>query len=66
MARGLALSACWRIRRALTPNEVASQLAALGVEAGGLLLVHTSYRAVLAVDGENFDLIDRKTARHSA
>ena len=37
--------------RALSRAEVADQLRALGVKAGGALLVHTSFRAVRPVEG---------------
>ena len=42
----------------MTPDEVATQLAALGVEDGGVLLVHTSYRAVRPIEGGVLGLID--------
>jgi aminoglycoside 3-N-acetyltransferase len=38
--------------------EVADQLRTLGVEAGGILLVHTSYRAIRPVQGGPVGLID--------
>lgn len=38
-------------RRELSRAEVAGQLRALGVEEGGVLLVHTSFRAVRPVEG---------------
>ena len=37
--------------RAFRPEEVTSQLAALGVELGGVLLVHASFRAVRPIEG---------------
>lgn len=39
------------VRRELGRTEVAAQLRALGVEEGGVLLVHTSFRAVRPVEG---------------
>lgn len=44
--------------RELTRAEVAEQLRALGVERGGVLLVHTSFRAVRPVEGGPRGLID--------
>jgi aminoglycoside 3-N-acetyltransferase IV len=41
-----------------TKEEIAEQLRALGVEAGGVLLVHTSFRAVRPIDGGPRGLID--------
>lgn len=41
-----------------TRDELVTQLAALGVEPGGVLLVHTSFRAVAPVDGGPETLID--------
>ncbi|HEU0077639.1 MAG TPA: AAC(3) family N-acetyltransferase, partial [Longimicrobiaceae bacterium] len=38
-------------RREIGRDEVADQLRALGVEEGGVLLVHTSFRAVRPVEG---------------
>ncbi|HEX7243837.1 MAG TPA: AAC(3)-IV family aminoglycoside N-acetyltransferase [Longimicrobiaceae bacterium] len=38
-------------RREIGKDEVAAQLRALGVEEGGVLLVHTSFRAVRPVEG---------------
>lgn len=38
-------------RRRIGRDEVAAQLRALGVEEGGVLLVHTSFRAVRPVEG---------------
>lgn len=38
--------------------EIADQLRTLGVEAGGVLLVHTSFRAVRPVEGGPLGLID--------
>ena len=45
-------------RRELSRDEVADQLRALGVERGGVLLVHTSFRAVRPVAGGPAGLID--------
>ncbi len=45
-------------RRELSRAEVAGQLRALGVEEGGVLLVHTSFRAVRPVEGGPRGLID--------
>jgi aminoglycoside 3-N-acetyltransferase len=39
------------------PGEIAAQLRALGVREGGVLLVHTSFRAVRPVDGGPLGLI---------
>lgn len=44
--------------RALTRLEVADQLRTLGVRAGGVLLVHTSFRAVRPIEGGPLGLID--------
>jgi aminoglycoside N3'-acetyltransferase len=44
-------------RREMTRGEVAEQLRALGVERGGVLLVHTSFRAVRPVEGGPAGLI---------
>lgn len=41
----------------MSPEEVAAALKALGVREGGVLLVHTSYRAVRPVDGGPAGLI---------
>ncbi|WP_323378865.1 AAC(3)-IV family aminoglycoside N-acetyltransferase [Pyxidicoccus xibeiensis] len=38
-------------RKMLSRDEVADQLRALGVKAGGVLLVHTSFRAVRPIEG---------------
>src|SRR5262245_36948053 len=38
-------------------NELAAQLKALGVREGGVLLVHTSFRAVRPVEGSPLGLI---------
>lgn len=46
------------LRAELGRGEVAAQLRALGVEAGGVLLVHTSYRAVRPVEGGPAGLIE--------
>lgn len=45
-------------RQGLTKTEVAAQLRALGVREGGVLLVHTSFRAVRPVEGGPEGLID--------
>lgn len=45
-------------RRELRREEVAGQLRALGVSEGGVLLVHTSFRAALPVEGGPAGLID--------
>lgn len=45
------------MRREYTQAEVADQLRALGVEEGGVLLVHTSFRAVRPVEGGPAGLI---------
>ncbi|HYC34012.1 MAG TPA: AAC(3)-IV family aminoglycoside N-acetyltransferase [Gemmatimonadales bacterium] len=45
-------------RRPLLPSEIAAQLRALGVRPGGVLLVHTSFRAVRPVEGGPEGLID--------
>lgn len=42
----------------MRPADLADQLTALGVEAGGVLLVHCSFRAVRPVDGGPHALID--------
>ena len=39
-------------------HRVAGQLRALGVEAGGVLLVHTSFRAIRPIDGGPSGLIE--------
>ncbi|MEM8588220.1 MAG: AAC(3)-IV family aminoglycoside N-acetyltransferase [Pseudomonadota bacterium] len=44
-------------RRPLTTAEIVDQLAALGVEPGGVLLVHTSFRATRPVEGGPAGLI---------
>ncbi len=44
--------------REMTRDEVADQLRALGVQRGGVLLVHTSFRAVRPVQGGPAGLID--------
>ena len=41
----------------MKPHEVADQLRALGVEPGGVLLVHTSFRAIRPIDGGPLGLI---------
>lgn len=46
------------MRGALTSHEVARQLRALGVEQGGVLLVHASFRAVRPIDGGPLGLIE--------
>lgn len=45
-------------RRELSRDEVEEQLRALGVEKGGVLLVHTSFRAVRPVEGGPIGLIE--------
>jgi aminoglycoside N3'-acetyltransferase len=45
-------------RRELSRDEVAGQLRALGVRVGGVLLVHTSFRAVRPVEGGPRGLIE--------
>lgn len=45
-------------RRELSRDDVAEQLRALGVRAGGVLLVHTSFRAVRPVDGGPRGLVE--------
>lgn len=45
-------------RRELSKDEVAGQLRALGVREGGVLLVHTSFRAVRPVEGGPRGLIE--------
>jgi aminoglycoside N3'-acetyltransferase len=45
-------------RREIGREEVAAQLRALGVEEGGVLLVHTSFRAVRPVEGGPRGLIE--------
>ncbi|HYR12507.1 MAG TPA: AAC(3)-IV family aminoglycoside N-acetyltransferase [Longimicrobium sp.] len=45
-------------RRELSRDEVAGQLRALGVREGGVLLVHTSFRAVRPVEGGPRGLIE--------
>jgi aminoglycoside N3'-acetyltransferase len=45
-------------RREMTIGEVAGQLRALGVKEGGVLLVHTSFRAVRPVQGGPAGLIE--------
>ena len=45
-------------RRPLTRKAVTEQLRSLGVEAGGVLLVHTSWRAVRPVEGGPRGLVD--------
>ena len=42
----------------MTPEQIARQLRDLGVEQGGVLLVHTSYRAIRPVDGGPLGLIE--------
>jgi aminoglycoside 3-N-acetyltransferase len=44
--------------RELSRAEVADQLRTLGVEEGGVLLVHTSFRAVRPIEGGPFGLIE--------
>lgn len=45
-------------KRALSTDEVARQLRALGVAKGGVLLVHSSFRAVRPVEGGPLGLIE--------
>lgn len=45
-------------RRELTKAEMVSQLGALGVERGGVLLVHTSFRTVRPIEGGPLGLIE--------
>jgi aminoglycoside 3-N-acetyltransferase-4 len=45
-------------RKALSRAEVTRQLRALGVQQGGVLLVHTSFRAVRPVEGGPLGLIE--------
>ncbi len=45
-------------RKDVSRSEVADQLRALGVKAGGVLLVHTSFRAVRPVEGGPVGLIE--------
>lgn len=47
----------WKSRREMTRSEVAAQARALGVRAGGVLLIHTSYRAARPVAGGPAELI---------
>jgi len=47
-----------RSRRPLTQAEVVDQLRTLGVERGGVLLVHTSFRAIRPVEGGPHGLIE--------
>ncbi|WP_309890353.1 AAC(3)-IV family aminoglycoside N-acetyltransferase [Archangium sp.] len=44
--------------RVLSGDEVAAQLGALGVQKGGVLLVHTSFRAVRPIEGGPTGLIE--------
>lgn len=44
--------------RAFSRNDVAGQLRSLGVRAGGVLLVHTSFRAVRPIEDGPLGLID--------
>jgi aminoglycoside 3-N-acetyltransferase len=46
-----------RVRRELSVAEVTAQLAQLGVRKGGVLLVHTSFRAVRPVEGGPLGLL---------
>jgi len=46
------------VRTPLAPSQVAAQLHGLGVEQGGVLVVHTSFRAVRPVVGGPAGLID--------
>lgn len=52
------MSESWTEHRVLTRAEVSDQLRALGVETGGVLLVHTSFRAVRPVEGGPEGLIE--------
>lgn len=45
-------------RREMTRDEIVEQLRALGVQRGGVLLVHTSFRAVRPVEGGPAGLIE--------
>lgn len=45
-------------REELTKTEVSDQLRALGVHRGGILLVHTSFRATRPVEGGPLGLIE--------
>ena len=46
------------VRRELSRADVAGQLAALGVKKGGVLVVHTSFRAVRPIEGGPLGLIE--------
>jgi aminoglycoside N3'-acetyltransferase len=46
------------VRRELSRDEIADQLRALGVKMGGVLLVHTSFRAVRPIEGGPLGLIE--------
>lgn len=41
----------------MTPDQIAAQLHELGVEAGGVLLIHTAYRTIRPVEGGPLGLI---------
>jgi len=45
-------------RREFRPAEIKDQLTALGVAAGAVLLVHTSFRAIRPIAGGPRGLID--------
>lgn len=46
------------VRREISRDEIVAQLRALGVERGGVLLVHSSFRAVRPVEGGPAGLIE--------
>jgi aminoglycoside N3'-acetyltransferase len=46
-------------KQELTIVEVSSQIRTLGVPSGGILLVHTSFRAVRPIKGGPLGLIER-------
>jgi aminoglycoside N3'-acetyltransferase len=50
-------------RNEISRDEVVGQLRALGVERGGVLLVHTSFRAVRPIEGGPRGLISAPAAR---
>lgn len=52
------MSERWSDRRELTRADVAAQIAALGVARGGVLLVHTSFRATRPIEGGPHGLIE--------
>lgn len=51
------MSQDWTTRQPMTSHELVEQLGRLGVGAGGVVLVHTSYRAVRPVAGGPLGLI---------